>query len=235
MRVPAGCQEGATDGLRGLQSPLTPTTLPADRADMGRACRWLITALLVWWPATGAAQTVEVAPFGGYRFGGDLFEVAVGRELDSDGAATAGAVVDVAVAGDSWFEVVVSHQWARVSVPADAFGPAERVDVAASHWLAGGRQDFGAGRARLFLTGLLGLTWYAADDDAEIRFAVSAGGGVRWPLQRRVGLRLDARAFTTFVDVDGDASACGSRGCLVGVDVDVVWQFECTAGLVFAF
>ena len=203
---------------------------------MSKACRrWLITALLVWWPAIVAAQTVELVPFGGYRFGGDLFEVAAGRELDSDGAATAGAVVDIALGGESWFEAVVSHQWARLSVPADAYGPAERVDVAVGHWLAGGRQDFAAGRSRLFLTGLLGLTRYAADDDAEIRFAVSAGGGVRWPLQRRVALRLDARAFTTFVDADGSGTACGPRGCLLGLDVDVAWQFEFTTGLVLAF
>jgi hypothetical protein len=195
----------------------------------------LIALVLLARPASGAAQSVEVTPFGGYRFGGDLFELAAGRELDSDGAATAGAVVNVAIAGDSWFEALVSHQWSSLSLPEDAYGPAERVRIAVDQWLAGGRQDFAAGRSRLFLTGLVGLTRYAADDDAEVRFAVSAGGGVRWPVQRRLGVRLDARVFTTFVDADGSATACGPRGCLVGLDVDVAWQFEFTAGLAVAF
>jgi hypothetical protein len=191
--------------------------------------------LILCLPRSGVAQTVEITPFAGYRFGGDLFEIASGRNMDTDGAPAVGAVVNVAVGGDVWFEALVSHQWAHESLPADAFHPAERVHFAVDHWLAGGRQDFDTGRVRLFLTGLLGLTRYAADDDSEIRFAVSAGGGMRWPAGRHLAVRLDGRVFTTFVDADGSATACGPRGCLVGLDVDVAWQYEFTAGLSFGF
>jgi hypothetical protein len=64
---------------------------------------------------------------------------------------------------------------------------------------------------------------------------VSAGGGMRWPAGRHLAVRLDGRVFTTFVDADGSATACGPRGCLVGLDVDVAWQYEFTAGLSFGF
>jgi hypothetical protein len=49
--------------------------------------------------------------------------------------------------------------------------------VGGDQYLAGGRPGLGAGRARPFLTGMVGLTRYAADGDNEIRFAVSDGGG----------------------------------------------------------
>ena len=41
------------------------------------------------------AQTVQVAPFGGYRFGGDLYEEITATSLDIDGAPSVGAIVDV--------------------------------------------------------------------------------------------------------------------------------------------
>jgi hypothetical protein len=52
-------------------------------------------------------------------------------------------------------------------------------------------------------------------------------------LQRHLDLRLDGRVFTTFVDVDAAARCSG--GCLVGLNVNVVWQAEFTAGLVLVF
>jgi hypothetical protein len=107
--------------------------------------------------------------------------------------------------------------------------------VVVDHWLAGGRQEFGTGRARPFLSGLLGLTRYGAAGDNEVRFAVSCAGGVTMPLDRGLGLRVDGRVFTTFVDAEARASACGPGVCLVRVHVEAVWQIEFTAGLVVAF
>ena len=84
----------------------------------------------------------------------------------------------------------------------------------------------------LALTGLLGLTRYAAEGDNEIRFVVSAGGGVKLRPTRNVGLRLDGRVFTTFADVDGRAIACSPGACFFAFHADIVWQAEFTAGLI---
>jgi hypothetical protein len=185
-------------------------------------------------PALAAAQTVEVAPFGGYRFGGDLFELATNTALDLDGAPVVGGAVNIEMGDGLWFEALFSHQQAHIDVSGGAFGPSRRVRAVVDHWLAGGRQDFGTGRARPFLTGLVGLTRFGAEDD-EVRFTIGAGGGARVLLQRRLALRFDGRVFTTFVDVDAHAVACGDGTCLVGLNVNVVWQLEFTAGLVLVF
>ena len=185
-----------------------------------------------------SAQGVEVTPFGGYRFGGDFFELITGQPVDLDGAATLGFVVNVPISNGMQFEGLFTHQDAGISVPARPFGPATLWKVSVDHYQAGGLQEFGdRARVRPFLTGMLGLTRYAAEGDNELRFALSAGGGVKLFPTPRVGLRLDGRAFATFVDAGGHLVACsaGSGLCLLALHVNLVWQAEFTAGLVFKF
>jgi hypothetical protein len=38
--------------------------------------------------------------------------------------------------------------------------------------------------------------------------------------------------FATFLDAAGTGIACGGRGCLIALHLDVAWQAEFTAGLV---
>jgi len=90
-------------------------------------------------------------------------------------------------------------------------------------------------RSAFFVTGLLGLTRYAAAGDDEIRFSVSGGGGVKLMPARRVGVRLDGRVFATFAYVDAQVLACGPGICLTRLYADIVWQAEFSAGLVVAF
>jgi len=193
----------------------------------------LTVLLAVPGSAPASAQTVEVAPFAGYRFGGDLFELATNHPQDLDGAPVFGGAVSVEMANGHWFEALFTHQQADVDIRIGPFSPPVRTRAVVNHWLAGGRQDLGTGRARPFLTGFLGLTHYGADGDDEVRFTLGGGGGVKYALARHVGVRLDGRVFTTFVDVDGAAACAG--GCIVGLNVNVVWQAEFTAGLVLVF
>ena len=198
----------------------------------GAAATGILLVVLI---APAAAQTIEVAPVGGYRFAGDLFEVAAGGTNDRDGAPTVGASVDVEIDPGLWFEALFTRQEARVVVPHGAFAPSTSERIVVDQWQAGGRQEFGRGRARPFLTGLLGLTRFGSEGDDEVRFTVGAGGGVKLSLQRRLGVRLDGRLFTTFVDVDARAGACAAGGCVVAVRASVVWQAEFTAGLFVGF
>jgi hypothetical protein len=207
---------------------------PACIARLGCACVpvALVILLLDRLPVPVSAQTIEVSPFGGYRFGGDLFEASTNRPLDLDGAPVVGAAVDIEMPDGLWFETLFTHQQAHVDIPGDARSPPARVRAVVDHWLAGGRQEFGTGRARPFITGLVGLTYYGAGGDGEVRFTVGAGGGVKLRLHRRLALRLDSRVFTTFVDVDAHTVACSQQTCFIGVNVNIAWQAEFTAGLV---
>jgi len=198
-----------------------------------------LAAALLSCPRTGQAQTVEVTPFVGYRFGGDLFERVTLQPVDLDGAKTVGAVVNVKVRNDGVFvEGLFTHQEARLTSFGGPFAPPTDWRITVDHFQGGGLQEFGATRrVRPFLTGLLGLTHYAAGTDSEIRFTTGAGGGVKLMPVRHVGVRLDGRLFATFADLDGRGFACapGVGLCTVAFNADIVWQTEFTAALVVAF
>ena len=191
--------------------------------------------VLVLRSPTAAAQTVEASPVGGYRFGNDLFELVANSSLDIDGAPVVGGAVNVDIGDGLSFEALVTRQVAHLTLPVDATGSPIHRRVIVDQWLAGGRQEFAFGRARPFLTGLLGVTRSGVEGDNEVRFTVAAGGGVKVPLRRRLGLRLDGRVFTTFIDADAHAVACVTGSCFIGLDVKVAWQAEITAAMVFIF
>ena len=201
-----------------------------------RAVRALTLTTCLFGHATlASAQTFEVTPFAGYRFGGGFFERLTGQPVDLDGAASFGVVVDVPLQVGLQVEALFTHQHAHVFVSAPQSLTATRWRFAVDHWQGGGLQEFGGGRVRPFLTGTVGLTRYAAQDDSEIRFAVSAGGGVKLFPSPHVGVRLDGRVFATFVDADATIGVCSSGGCLIGFRTDVVWQTDFTAGVIFRF
>ena len=194
----------------------------------------LVALLCLGFAVASEAQTVQVAPFGGYRFGGDLYEEITATSLDIDGAPSVGAIVDVFIDPAVSVTFIYSHQDARIDLPRPPGSP-QRVSLSIDHWHAGGTQEFGRGAARPFLSGTLGLTRYGGGGDSEVRFSLAAGGGVKLMPHRRVGVRLDGRVYAVFVDGGVDSGICAPTLCVVGFDLSVAWQADFTAGLVVAF
>jgi len=194
-----------------------------------------LAALLVCPSRARAQSVVELSPFYGYRFGGGFFELVTGRPVDLDGAPAAGVTLNIPIWEQVQLEGHYSHQKANVIVPTLPAGSETLFPITVDHWLGGGLQEFRPGRVRPFLTGSLGLTRYAVEGDSEIRFSLAAGGGVKLYPWKRVGVRLDGRVFSTFVDADGTLIACTIGVCLVSLDVNIVWQAEFTAGLIVRF
>jgi hypothetical protein len=181
------------------------------------------------------AQTMQVTPFGGYRFGGDLYEVMTGAALDIDGAPSVGVV------GDVFFDVgrsvtfIYSHQEAPIDVVRPG-GGRTRVRLSVDHWHGGATDEIGGTpRVRPFLTGSLGLTRFGGSGDSETRFSMAASGGVKLLASPRYGARFDARVYAIFTDASASSGICGTGGCIIGLNVAVVWQAEFTAGFVITF
>ena len=182
-----------------------------------------------------AASRVEVTAFGGYRFGGDFYEIASRRPVDADGAASFGVVVNIPFTRETQIEALVTHQEARFTIPGADGVDGQRFRVTVDQYQLGGLTEFGTGRARPFLTGLLGLTRYEASGDHELRFSGSAGGGVKLFPTRHLGARLEGRLFATLVDAEADVLVCSPGFCVGSIDASFVWQAEFTAGLVVRF
>jgi hypothetical protein len=195
-----------------------------------------IAAGLLCTPSDASAQGVEIAPLFGYRFGGDFFEIISGQQLDLDGAAALGVVLDVPLSNGLQIEGLFTHQQAHVSAPGRPYGPPTTLwRMSVDHWQAGGLQEFDYGQFKPFLTGTLGLTRYAADADSEFRFSLGAGGGVKMFPTPHLGVRLDGRVFATFVDAQGTFLACWPGSCFLALNANIVWQAEFTAGVIVRF
>lgn len=193
----------------------------------------LAATVLAAFAAPLSGQTIEVAPFGGFRFGSALVDTINGRPIEVDGAPALGVIVDVPLANGMQVEAAFSHQRATLLVLDGSVGPSPTLHVSVDHWQAGGLQEYGESpRVRPFLTGVLGLTRYGAGGDNEIRFTTGGGGGVKLFPVPHVGVRLEGRVFATFIDAAGTGVACGGRGCLIALHLDVAWQAEFTAALI---
>jgi hypothetical protein len=194
----------------------------------------LLTAWVLGHPSALHAQGIEITPFGGYRFGGDFFELIAGRPVDTDGAPAIGATVDVPLGGGLQIEGFFTHQDAHVELEPVPFAPVRRTKVSVDHFQGGALQEYQDGRVRPYATGMLGLTRYASEDDSEIRFSVAGGGGVKLFATENIGVRLNGQVSATFVYFNARALACGGGVgvCFVGLDTDVVWQVEFSAGLI---
>ena len=191
---------------------------------------FVVIVLLVRVTPLGA-QGIEIAPLGGYRIGGDLFEIAAGRPLDDDGAPALGVVVDVPLNEGIQVEASFSHQQLDVLGTFLPSQPTPTWRISVDQWQVGGLQEYGGAKVRPFATGLLGLTRYAMEADSEVRFMVSAGGGVKIFPVPHLGIRLDGRVFATFLDASASTVLC-SGGCIARLHVSIAWQAEFTAGLV---
>ena len=199
-----------------------------------RAIGLLFGLLLAFAPSSLVAQTVEVAPFGGYRFGGDLYEVYTGTALDIDGGPTVGGLFDIFLEPGLSVTFLYAHQQADIEADTRPGLPVAYPSLSVDHWHLGGTQAFGRGRVQPLLTGTLGLTRFGSAGDSEIRFSLAAGGGVKLMPARHVGVRLDGRVYAIVADA-ATVGVCAEGRCLVGIDAAIVWQAEFTAGVVFSF
>ena len=183
------------------------------------------------------AQSLEVTPFGGYRFGGGFYEIVRGESVDTDGAPSFGVVLDIPFRETLQIEGFFTHQEARFTVPGIPGGQPTRFHVTVQHFQVGGLRELESDAVRPFLTGTLGLTRYESGGDNEVRFSLAAGGGVKMSPIDHVGLRFDGRLFVTFVDAELDSLACapGVGVCVGSIDAWAVWQVEFTAGLIVRF
>jgi opacity protein-like surface antigen len=215
-----------------MKSPATSLLLAV--AASGLLCAHQATA------ADDKSFKFELTPFAAYRIGGS-FEAKDGDgrvELNDSNAQ--GIIFNIKANANGQYELLYSRQ----STDADTTGflindPRIDLDVETFHF--GGTYLFDGENTRPFLAFTLGMTQFdpgITDSGSESFFSASLGGGVQLNATKRLGFRLEARAFTTFVEDDSNIFCASSEGggtCLLRVDARTLTQWEARAGLVFRF
>lgn len=195
----------------------------------------LLAAMLLALPSAAAAQEISITPIGGFRVGGGMREYYTGSQLDIKDNWTYGGIVDIGIPGDRAIELLYSYQGTELTVRGGTIGP-QSEDLNVHVWQAGVLQEKAIGPTlNGYGVGTLGVTHFSWEGDSSTRFAVGFGGGLKVFPERRVGLRLDARGFVTFVNTNGFYIAGGGSGISASFSSDALFQAEFLGGVTFRF
>ncbi len=191
--------------------------------------------------AEGRDPRFELTPYLGYRIGGEFEQQNGSAKYEIDEGNSAGLIFNV-VAHDvnTQWQVLYGQQSTSLKTPL-TFDTSARLGLDVEYFQFGGTYLFDGDDTRPFVALTAGVTHFAptlAGVDSESFFSGSIGGGVQLLQTHRVGVRLEARVFATFVDTDG-AIFCHSGpqagGCAISIHGTALYQFEASAGVVFRF
>lgn len=187
--------------------------------------------------SNAAAGDYEVTPVLGYTLGGQ-FESS--NDLDTYDVAedsSYGLILglrDRSKAG-AFYELLYSRQDTSFDEAGTNFADNAKFAVAINYLHLGGRYGKTGERVNPYVAAGVGVTHFIPEQgDAETRFSFSLGGGIIFPLNKHVGLRVEGRAFGSLFDSSGELFCVNNR-CVVQVDGDLFWQFSGYSGITFSF
>lgn len=170
-----------------------------------------------------------------------------GGKLAFDVAPEAAAVLDVQVDARSQVEILYLVAWpnARFESTNLAWSSSPPFSVLAQYLQVGGLTTFEQGAVEPFLAGGLGLAWFHPSSvtvaagttiqpaDAFL-FAFHLGGGARFWLSEKIGLRVQAR-FLFPVLFNSGAFLSGPQGAALQVNAGIpLVQGDLTVGIAFS-
>lgn len=192
-------------------------------------------------PATAQTHKVELTPFVGYMFGGEVNVWDGSMSIKDD--MNYGLVLDFVLNRNT--ELEASYTRMDTELVYDEFKVGKRpiYSTSVNVWQFGGQYRFNPQETvRPFLSGTLGFTHYGVgeklDDDApnvssDTFFSIVLGGGVKIFPSERIGIRLAGHLYSTILS-SGGGFWCGTGGCGVGLSGWGFWQGDVQAGLTIA-
>ncbi|HEY2325634.1 MAG TPA: outer membrane beta-barrel protein [Thermoanaerobaculia bacterium] len=182
----------------------------------------------------------EIEPFIGYRWGGTIFGDstnvygAYNVDLQSSAAVGANFAIPTGVNGMK-VELMVNHQNTTVGHGDNSlFGPGNNVgDIGVTYYHAGLLIPFNQGRGAtpfvIVSAGMTNLDPKMSGVSSSNKFSVSAGVGVKVPINPALSIRGEVRGYFTNV---GNNNGCA--GCY-GYNDNNFYQGEANLGLAFRF
>jgi len=177
----------------------------------------------------------SVGAFIGYRGGGQGTDTNTGAHYQLAPAQTYGLVADFLVGPYTEVELLWSQQNTRVQQTSPV--NAQLFDVNVGYYQIGASYLFTSEGIQPFMVATLGATYLSPQQSGyqnEIKFSFGVGGGVKVPIGRHFGLRLEARAYGTVLD-NNSSAVCTNGSCIIHVSGSLMWQYEANAGVYIAF
>lgn len=201
----------------------------------------LLLSLLVPTFAFAQNHVLEVTPFGGYQWGGNISARSTdifNQDVNVSDSGSYGVLLDVPIDYGFQLELLANHQETSLNTDSGLFDPAARVaDINIDYYHAGFLWQFDpAPNVRPFMTMSLGLANLSLDlpnVSNEQRLSGSIGGGVKVFLNRNIGLRFEGRGFWT--NTTKNENHCCNGGYYDYYYNDDLYQGEALVGVIFAF
>jgi hypothetical protein len=185
--------------------------------------------------ASAPPTKFSVGAFIGYRGGGQGTDTNTGAHYQLAPAQTYGLVADFLVGPYTEVELLWSQQNTRVQQTSPV--NAQLFDVNVGYYQIGASYLFTSEGIQPFMVATLGATYLSPQQSGyqnEIKFSFGLGGGVKVPIGRHFGLRLEARAYGTVLD-NNSSAVCTNGSCIIHVSGSLMWQYEANAGVYIAF
>lgn len=206
---------------------------------------WYLSLLLLpglYASTVGAeeAYRFELTPYAGYRMGGSFTDEADNLDFDIEDSAAQGFVVNGRVRSNAQWEVLYGRQATDIDT-LGLFSDDSLLDFDIEYMHFGGTYLFDGDSVRPFVALTLGVTHADPGDStfgSENFFSASLGGGWHLAAKNRLGVRLELRAFTTFIDSNSRLfceSGADGGACLILIDSNTLTQWEARAGLTLRF
>jgi hypothetical protein len=187
-------------------------------------------------PNAPATTNFEITPFYGQMAGGKFEDPTDLSDRDVGSDSNLGVFFNLnAESPERQYELLYSQQSTEIE-------GAEPLDMDIKYLHIGGIVNFTDVKHVVPYFGMtVGATQFSPDLsglDSETKISFSAGTGVKIPITRHVGIRIDARAFVTLLDTDGDLFCVSSNGtgtCRISASSDTLLQYTATIGVTAAF
>lgn len=203
----------------------------------------LCAAVLLCIPSANAkteAYNIEITPFAGYRTGGSFSEKDGPGRVNLNDSSAAGIILNFRANAKGQYELLYASQ--RTDAATSGFFENDpKVDLDIETLQFGGTYLFDGDVTRPFIALTLGATRFDSnlpDSSSESFLSASLGGGLQIMPAKRLGIRLEARMYTTFVDDESSifcSSIDGAGSCNILIAARTMTQWEAHAGLVFRF
>ena len=188
------------------------------------------------------AGIFEITPYGAYSFGGTFNDSETGASVALKNSTNAGLILNFRESANTQWEVLYSLQPAEADVTG-LTTTTSPLDIDVHYLQAGGTYQADGDRVRPYLAATVGAAHYDVKTegfDSDTFFSFSIGTGLQLRPNDRLGLRLEARLFGTFLKSDSTLFCVsdpggGTAGCAFTVTGEILWQVQTMAGVVFRF
>ncbi|HKS24014.1 MAG TPA: outer membrane beta-barrel protein [Thermoanaerobaculia bacterium] len=181
----------------------------------------------------------ELTPFVGYTWGGTIYSSqnsVFNQDVDAASSANIGVDFSIPLRQGFKLELMASHQNTDLQNGGGGlFTPNNKVaSIDINYYQAGVQIPFNTGRNVypfvIVTAGVANLSPNISGATSATRFAMSAGGGVKVPINPNMGFRFDIRGYVTNVGRDNGCNYCGDYGYS-----DTFYQGQANFGVFFSF